>query len=420
MQAQATAQQTARGSQIAKYVAGALDRELPPDVLDAAKKALVDFVGVAVGGSRDECVQPVRRVAESWAAQGNAPILFGGRTTPALAALVNGAMAHAMDFDDTHPLGAGHISSPCWSAVFSVATHVGASERVTLAAFVTGFELTARLGTGGLTGVGRALSRHGFHPTSVLGRFGAAAGAAVLMKLDRQRVEHAMGIAATTASGLAGSFGTYSKPFHAGKAAMDGILSAQLAAEGFVAATHLQELEKGWFDSFIQDRRVEVPQLDFDARWEILRNGYKPFASCRATHASSEAAHKLAPLIADRKVKRVRALVHPSAMITASKMVPKTPLEGKFSVPFCIALSLRGHRLKASDFSAARLVDASIMDIVPTVEVQPVDGQPQYEAHLDVWLEDGEHLHADTPLFLEQPGMLAKVAALVSNTAGRA
>jgi 2-methylcitrate dehydratase PrpD len=392
-----------RGERIASYVEGALERDFPADVIDAAKQALVDFIGVAVGAANDEPVQPVRKVAESWAAQGNAQIFLGKRTTPALAALVNGTMAHAMDYDDTHPLGAGHISGPCWSTALAMASHHGSAERATLAAFITGFEIMARLGTGGPAGVGRNLHRRGFHPTAVLGRPAAAAVASVLLKLDRQRVAYALGAAATMSAGLVGSFGTHAKPFHAGKAAMDGITAAQLAAEGFVAATHLFELEKGMLDSFIQNREVEVPPLDFEDRWEILRNGYKPFASCRATHASSEAAHTLATLIAGKTVKRVRAQVHPNALITAAKRSPRTPLEGKFSVPFCVALSLRGYRLKASDFSEERLRDASVMDIVPTVEMEGVEGQPQHEAHLDVYLESGEHLHADTTLFLGHP-----------------
>lgn len=395
--------QATRGQRIATYVAGAIERELPAPVIDAAKQALVDFVGVAIGAVDDAPVQPVRRVVESWGAQGNAQIFLGARTTPALAAFVNGTMAHAMDFDDTHPLGAGHISGPCWSAALALATHHGRSERETLAAFITGFEVMARLGTGGPAGVGRNLHRRGFHPTSVLGRAGAAAVASVLLKLDTQRVEYALGVAATTAAGLVGSFGTHAKPFHAGKAAMDGIMAAELAAEGFVAATHLFELEKGLLDSFIQNREVDVPPLDFDERWEILRNGYKPFASCRATHASSEAAHRLAPLVTGKKVKRIRARVHPNALITAAKSDPRTPLEGKFSVPFCIAMSLRGSRLKASDFNPSRFSDRDVMDIVPTVELEGVDGQPQHEAHLDVWLESGEHLSADTALFLGHP-----------------
>jgi 2-methylcitrate dehydratase PrpD len=95
--------------------------------------------------------------------------------------------------------------------------------------------------------------------------------------------------------------------------------------------------------------------------------------------------------------------VHPNALVTAGKTAPRTPLEGKFSVPFCVALSLRGYRLKATDFSAERLRDPSVMEIVPTVELEGVEGQPQHDAHLDVYLESGEHLHADTALFLGHP-----------------
>src|SRR6185312_5539458 len=100
------------------------------------------------------------------------------------------------------------------------------------------------------------------------------------------------GIAATTAGGLVGSFGSHSKPFHAGKAAMDGIMAAQLAAEGFLAAPHLYEIgaKAGVLDAFIQKEQPEVPPLDFDARWELLGNAFKLFASCRSTHPAAQAA----------------------------------------------------------------------------------------------------------------------------------
>src|SRR3954468_21814773 len=123
---------TSRGDRLATYIATAREREYPPEVIDAAKKALVDYVGVAVGAVNDAPVQPVRRTAESWAAHGGAQIFLGKRTTPALAGLVNGTMAHPMDYDDTHPLGAGHISGPCWSTALAMAGHHEAAERVTL------------------------------------------------------------------------------------------------------------------------------------------------------------------------------------------------------------------------------------------------------------------------------------------------
>src|SRR5512140_2244734 len=102
--------QATRGRAIAAYAAGALTREYPPAVIKAATTALVDYIGVAVGAVGEASVRPVREVAQEWEARGNARIFLGPLTTPALAALVNATMAHAMDYDDAHQMGAGHIS----------------------------------------------------------------------------------------------------------------------------------------------------------------------------------------------------------------------------------------------------------------------------------------------------------------------
>jgi len=356
-----TADSSTRGRQLTSYIAGGLKREFPPNIIDAAKRALVDFAGVAIGAADQPVVRAVRRVADEWKAAGNAQIFLGGKTTPAVAVLVNGTMVHAMDYDDTHPGGTGHPSGPCWSTALALAQHYGYGEHDAIAGFITGFEVMARLGGGGPPGVGRSLQRRGLHPTSVFGRTGAAAVASAMFGLDENKIAHALGVAATTAGGLVGSFGTHSKPFHAGKAAMDGILAAQLAREGFEAATHLYELRNGLLDAFIQNREVEVPPLDFDAKWELLGNGFKPFACCRATHPSTQAARTLATQVAGKRVTRVHAKVHPNALVTAGKRNPRTPLEGKFSVPFCIALGLRGYRAVAVDFNDATMQDSGVM-----------------------------------------------------------
>ena len=392
-----------RGAQITAFVADATRREYPPEVVEAARRALVDHIGVAVGAAHEAVTAAVRRTASAWQATGKARIYLGGQTAPALAAFVNGTMAHAADYDDTHTGGAGHPSGPCWSTALAVAGHHGLSESDAIAGFITGFEVMTRLGGGSVPGVGRSLQRRGFHPTSIVGRAGAAATACALLRLDEGRIAHAMGIAATTAGGLVGSFGTHGKPFHSGKAAMDGILAAELAANGFIAATHLYELEKGLLDAFIQDRQVEVPPLDFGARWEVLSNGFKPFACCRATHPSTQAARSLAARVKDRKITKVHAKVHPNAVVTAGKLAPRTPLEGKFSVPFCISIGLRGYRAVASDFNEATFRDPSVTAVLPVVELEVVQGQSPHSAHLDVYLEDGEKLHADTEIVIGHP-----------------
>lgn len=392
-----------RGKQLTSYIAGTGRREYPPEIIDAAKRALVDFAGVAIGAADQPVVGAVRRVAESWAAQGKSQMFLGGKTTPAVAVLVNATMVHAMDYDDTHPGGCGHPSGPCWSTALALAEHHGYDEKTAIAGFITGFDVMAKLGGGGPPGVGRSLQRRGLHPTSVFGRAGAAAVASAMFGQSEGQVANALGIAATTAGGLVGSFGTDSKPFHAGKAAMDGILAAQLAGEGFQAATHLYELRNGLLDAFIQNQEVEVPSLDFETKWELLTNGFKPYACCRATHASTQAARTLANRIGGRRVTRVHAKVHPNALVTAGKRNPRTALEGKFSVPFCIALGLRGYRAVFTDFVDATLQDTGVMQIVPVVELEAVQGQAPHSAHLDVYLEGGEHLHADTDIVIGHP-----------------
>jgi 2-methylcitrate dehydratase PrpD len=401
--AEHAAQVVSRGEQLAAYIAATPAREFPPEVVDAALRTLVDIICVAVGAHDDACVNPVRRTVAAWNAQGGSTIFMGGRTAPALAALANGTMAHAFDYDDSHPGGAGHPSAVCWSTALAMAEQHGAGEGDTLAAFITGFEVMAWLGSGGPPGVGRSLQRRGLHPTSVLGRSGAAATASVLLRLDEARIAYALGVAATTAGGLVGSFGTHSKPFHAGKAAMDGILAAQLAAEGFVSATQLYELEKGLLDVFIQNGEVEVPPLEFENTWQILGDGFKPYASCRATHPATQTARSLASRVAGRTITKVHARVHPHALVVAGKTSPRTPLEGKFSVPFCIALGLRGYRVVATDFAEASMRDQSVMDVVPLVQLEAVQGQAPHSAFLDVTLDDGEQVRGETQIVLGHP-----------------
>jgi 2-methylcitrate dehydratase PrpD len=224
-----------------------------------------------------------------------------------------------------------------------------------------------------------------------------------LLKLNERQIEHAMGIAATTAAGLLGSFGTHSKPLHAGKGAMDGIMAAELAARGFEAATDLLEIGNGgMLDALIQDRNADIPPLDFE-NWEILRNGYKPYASGRASHAVAQAACKLYSSVKGRTIKKVRAQVHTNAGLTMGNPQPRTPLEGKFSVAFCIALGLRGYKLAATDFCDATMRDKAVTGLLPLIEVEVVASQAAHVAHLDVILDDGTVHHADTDMVLGHP-----------------
>ncbi len=379
-----------RGQQLANYVSSWKARALPPEVLEAARQALVDFVGVSIAAHNHPAALPARRMVSRWGVPGRAQIILGGRTTPAFAALINGSMTHAMDLDDTHSQGCGHPSGPCWSSAMAMAQQYACDELTTLKAFVTGYEVMARLGGGGTSGVGRTLQKRGFHPTSVVGRVGATAAASVLLNLDAGKVEYALGVAATTMGGLLGSFGTHGKPFHAGKAALDGILSAELATEGFVAATQLYELKGGWLTAFLRDDTFDVPNLEFAEKWELLETGYKRYASCRATHTPIEAAVAAHAIVGERPIKSVKVIVDRTATVTAGNPNPKTGLEARFSIACCVAMALVGYKLNPFDFEDDILRNPKIAQLLPKIECVVIQDQPEDETHLEVVLADGE------------------------------
>ncbi len=416
-------QHTPIGDAAATFIAATPMRKHAPEVLDAAKMCLVDWVGVALGAAKEPAARAARRVAAKWNTGGRAHIMLGPAVAPAAAALVNGTMAHCMDYDDTHLDGAGHISAPTWAAALALAEHYGKSEQEALAAFIAGFEVSARLGAGGY---GRKLQHVGFHPSAVFGRFSAAAAACVLMGLDRAQIAHALGVAATTAGGLNASFGTMSKPFHLGKAAMDGILAADLVSEGFEAATHLLDAADGISGALVQDRSLRIDPDPFTDGQALLRNAYKPYACCKATHACVDAGRELSRQVEAEAIRRVVLGASPMTLRVASRPDPKTPLEGKFSVAYCTALALSGYPAVESDFSETRLTDAKVRALVAKSELVVQPDTELTEGYVEVELADGRSLRANVPLALGNPGnpmswegMQAKFAGLVEPVLGR-
>ena len=279
------------GARIAGYVAAAPGRSLPAEIEDAARLCLADWLGVAIGAGDEPAGRVVRETVSGWNSGGGSTVLYGGRGAAApFAALANGTLAHCLDFDDTHIGAVTHTSAPVWAATLALGEETGADETAMLRAYVAGFETASRLGRG----LGEVVTARGWHGTGVFGRLGAAAASAALLRLDADRTLSALGAAATQAGGLTASFGTMAKPFHAGKAAMDGVIAAQLAANGLVAATGLLEPGGGLDNALVQDGAAAITPSDFTG-WEILNNSFKPYAACHLTHPAVDAARALAP-----------------------------------------------------------------------------------------------------------------------------
>jgi 2-methylcitrate dehydratase PrpD len=361
----------------------------------------VDWFGVAIGSANEEAIKSVKRVVKGWNAVGKSPVLLDGETTPAAAALVNGTMAHCLDFDDTHVGSIAHLTGPTWAAAFAVGTQVGASPRDIVSAFVCGFEVGGRLGSGGL---GVAINERNIHSTGVFGCVGAAIAASILYGLDSDQLKNAIGLASTQAAGLTGSFGTTAKPFHAGKAAFNGILAAEMAREGFNAAKGLIEIDGGLAAALVQDRAVKVSPLDFSEGWEITRNTFKPYASCLLTHPVIDAARELHERRRNRDIRKVAIHVDPLCIQLAGISNPQTPYEGKFSVAFCAALGLEGIVPSQTEFTARTLGDRAIRHLVDAVELVPTAKMEKTAATVEIVLADGSRESCHVPLARGNPG----------------
>ena len=387
---------------IAEYISSMRRRTLPREVLDAARLCLADWLGVSIGAWGESAARVVHTVTANWKTNGSATILSGGRACAPVAALCNGTLAHCLDFDDTYIKAVTHTSAPVWAATLAMGEELGASEVEMLSAFVTGFETACRVGYG----LGEAVTARGWHGTGVFGRLGAAAAAAALLKLDTEATLHALGAAATQTSGLTASFGTMAKPFHAGKAAMDGVLAGQLAAGGFHATVDLLEPAGGLERAVLQDGSVHIKPADFSG-WEILNNSFKPYAACHLTHPAVDAGRQIGRSGFDPTgVRAVRAHVGEHAkQITGGKSgAPESALEGKFDLKFCVALALHGHNLSAADFREPLRHDAGVFETARKVTVEAKPDLTFTSARLEVELDNGRIVTADIPVAKGHPG----------------
>jgi 2-methylcitrate dehydratase PrpD len=393
---------TTNVARAAAFAAGVRSRTLGDEVVDAAKKCLVDWMGVAVGARDEPAARAVRATVASWRAPGPAAVLFGERTMPAAAALANGTLAHCLDFDDTHVGSVAHLSAPSWAAVLAAGSAGGLRERDLVACFVAAYEVGARIGG---RGFGIAVDHAGWHSTGVFGALAAAAGACAAMGLDANATGRALNAAATQVGGLTASFGTMAKPFHAGKAAFNGVLSAELAANGFVPAASLLEPGGGLEQALVHGETAHrLQHAVFDEDYEVLRNTFKPYACCLLTHATIDAGRALAAAARGRAVTRIVATVNPLAVQLAGKPTPSTPLEGKFSTAYCAALALGGHGATQGDFTPSRMADPALRALTGKVTLEPDAAMAETAARMRIEFADGPSVEHHVPLARGNPG----------------
>ncbi len=367
---------------------------LPSDIRAVARQAILDWFAVTLAGSRE----PLSSIIADEAASegGNFVATLVGRRAkapPLLAALVNGAASHALDYDDVHLSYIGHPTVAVLPAVLALGEAIDASGREILAAYVAGYETLCRVGVA----VAPGHYALGFHATATAGSFGAASACARLLRLDPARTAMALGIAATEAAGLKSMFGTMCKPLHAGKAAENGLLAARLAAKGFTSRSDAIECAQGFAATHGPDFHPDAALAAPPEGYYVRGNLFKYHAACYLTHAPIECARNVARQqgFDAAKVRAIALTIDRGADKVCNIAVPQTGLEAKFSLRFTVALALAGiDTARLSTYSDARTAEPRLADLRDKVRIEFVDGWESSRAALEVTLDDGRKFSA--------------------------
>ena len=362
---------------VAKFVIETGYDAIPADVMELGKKSILDGLGLALAGSRAEtgplCMQYLSTLG---ALQGGSTIIGTSRkTAPQFAALVNGISIHADDFDDTQLAVAKdrvygllvHPTVPVLPAVIALGEQLKISGKELLLAYHLGVEVECK--------IAEAIApRHyedGFHSTGTCGPFGSAAACSKLLRFDLQKTLNAFGIAGSQSSGLRENFGTMSKPLQAGHAAESGLRAAQLAEIGWTAARQILEAQRGFFRAAGGTFDPAAIMGKLGAPWNFAVPGIslKPYPSGSLSHPAMTEMMRLIEQndIRPAQVKQVEVGANHAMTLALLHHQPKTGLEAKFSMEFCMAILLLRRKAGLTEFTNQVVQSADVQEMIGRV-----------------------------------------------------
>ena len=397
---------------LAEFTASIRPDALPPEVRRQAARLVLDALGCAMAAWTEDAEKSriARDIAALYPAEAGAHVMGtkGAPVQPAFAALANGILINAADNDDTHKRALLHVGSVMVPTALALAEARGLSGRAMLAALVVGYEVAVRVGMAVMPTHYRF-----WHSTATNGTFGAAAGAAHAMDLDADGVQRALGLAGTQAAGLNTFFesGDMTKSIHPGKAALNGILSAQMAALGATSPPGILEHPKGYLAAFSLEPKAAALTAGLGTEWEILQNGFKYFPSILASHSPIQAT---LAIVAKHKPdpKRIISITNETYATVKSHFSNKdvtSVMGARVSVPYCIAAAAVDGELTQRQFAPGRVNDALIRQVLARTEVVP-DAElnklypTKFPARVTITLDDGTKLTETVLLPKGDPG----------------
>lgn len=383
---------------IAQFVSGFDGAQLEAAALTRAKHGVLDAIGVALAGIDEPVSKVMLAYAAELPAQTGATI-WGSARTVALteAALINGTLAHALDYDDMNRSMLGHPSSVLTAGLLPLAESLHLPGRKLLEAYVVGLEAMARVGR--IFGF-KAYDRS-WHPTAVLGVLGVAAGAGYLLRLNAAQTVNALGIAASEASGIKKNFGAMMKSVHAGSAARKGVWAAQFAQRGLAADAAALEGKFGFCDMF---NEMPAPQEPADAAargLDIMAAGlvFKQYPCCGGLHTLLDIMLDLRAQqgLQPADVVQIECGLHPQKVAYLDRPAPTENLAAKFSVQYCVAVALLNGKVGLADFNDSIIFEAQRRDLMKKIHIVSREDFGSFECAVAVRKKDGSTVSGRMP-----------------------
>lgn len=369
---------------LARFIALSRWSDIPQPIRHEGKRALLNWLGCAIGGCRDETVERAMAAIAPFSGTRTATLLGRLDKLDTLhAALVNAISSNSLDYDDTHMKTVIHPTVPVAAAVFALAEHRPATGAQLLHAFILGVEAECRIGNAVSPGHYAA----GWHITSTCGVIGAAAAAGKLLDLSEQQMTWALGIAATQASGLTSMMGSMCKSYNMGHAAHSGLLAALLAERDFTSSERALEAPRGFAAVLGQTARLNEITERLGETWELSWNAYKPYPCGIVLHAAIDACLQLREehALTSREIRRIDVRMHPLALELAGKPTPATSLEAKLSVHHAVAVALIRGKAGVAEFLDACVRDPQVIELrakvvaTPDVTLDPAEAHVRFE-----------------------------------------
>lgn len=360
---------------LAEVMAAAGYGDLPPHVLVDTRRAILDWLGSALAGSLETPARLAQQIAAQLGTSNDATVFSAPRSSAAGAALANGVASHILELDDVHKGSTLHGAAPIIPAALAVAEREHASGQSFMLAVALGYEAALR--------IGEAVNPDHYrfwHPTGTAATFGAAVAAGSLLRLDAARMLDALGTAGTQAAGLweFNADGAMSKHLHPGKAALNGVLAADLAAAGFTGATRILEGDRGFFAAtartFDSTRVID----GLGTRWKISENCYKMHSCCGHTHSAIDVALELRSRARADDIRAINIETYGPGFEIVKETNPRTPYAAKFSLAYVVAAALVEGRVGLEQFTADRFDQggvrhAAIAALLSRVQVSVAD-----------------------------------------------